>query len=329
MKSIASLFVIFVATIRCLCADAIDFGLVVHLKFDNDFTTGSLQSPDATGLTNLAQFPIDTPYTIGGNYATGSRGSGRIGSCFQQVDYGTEEYSAIVLANLGDPDDFPGYHIMSYCGITNIEHSGIARLTNGTISFWYYPVQTAAQNPSCSLVGAGLPGVSLDSASNSFSITAAHNESSSRIALTIFTNATSNPQFIAAEFPDLTINQWVFLTVVWNAAGNYVKLYVNGTLVATGTMNSAPFLQVAPMGGFQRRWIALLCNTHGEDLEVNPHGPNNGWSGDGARIDEFRVYTVSKNASEVSAIYNYTGEPKQITTFNGSVRFNGSVTFNK
>lgn len=296
-------------------------GLVAHLTFDNEFTSGALQATDSAGLTNLAQFPTDTPYTIGGNYATGSRAAGRIGSyCFKQVDYGTEEYSAIVSANAGDPSDFPGYHIMSYCGITNITHAGIERLTNGTISFWYFPVQTAAQNPSCSLVGAGLPGVSTDNASNSFSITAAHNESTSRIAFTIFTNATSNPQFISAEFPDLTVNEWVFLTVVWNAAGNYVKLYVNGSLVATGTMNGAPFLQVAPMGGFQRRWIALLCNTHGEDLEVNPHGPNNGWAGDGAKVDDFRIYTISKPAEEVTELYNLTGDPIPKTVFRGILR---------
>jgi hypothetical protein len=214
----------------------------------------------------------------------------------------------------GNTNSFPGYVIESYAAITNMG-GGLDQENNGSVAMWVYLAQTEVQNPSMTLVSAGWT-----DQLGSWEISSFHNESSSRLALTIFTNeVAANPQYCPVMFPSIPTNTWYHLAVTW-VSGGLVTAYTNGQVCATGQMNAA-YYYVANGGG--QRYIALMGLTHGDSWPVDPEqgdvSPNNGWTGGGSRMDDFRIYNRTLSALEVATLAGLPTMTVQSATFSNAV----------
>lgn len=282
-----------------VCGADIATGLVCDLDFQTDWTS-SLQINDASGHGNHAQIPRHTPYVVG-SYAPVRGNGGPFAFGMMQTNFGGPEYRAIVTAAGQDYDaHFPGYVLMSYAAITNL--NGLRLSTNLTAAMWIKLSQNGVDNPSMTILSAGWT-----SHSNSWSLTSSYNESSGQLSLTRYTNVQANPQHLVTVFPALATNIWWHLVVTMDGSNNVTKAYTNGVLAASGVMG-ADYYTVSTNGG--QAYIGLLCNSHGDSWEVDPENgdvsPNNGWAGEGTTLSSLKLFNRTLTAGDVLELYQAT-----------------------
>jgi hypothetical protein len=276
-------------------------GLLVWLKFDNDFSANGGELIDSStnginawrfGWTNSA-YPTNFPVQIASTSTPGRTNLSIPDYCGQfnwhsnaNMDYGRD----------GD-----------YAGITNV--ALLTNMATASIMCWarYYPAEYGhdwSWDNSATLISAG-------TAAGQGTWQLARNDTMA----TLFSVLT-NGSLCSLRFPDNCDNtgdttNWMHYAVTWN--NGVIIGYANGIAFQTNDISAVVTrLQIGEDMAWKPLWIGIGCNTHGGTPQIGDNEgesgnyPNNGFFN--GVMDDVRIYNRVLSAAEVQAVYSSGGD---------------------